>query len=386
MFSDSFARRCNLTRMRVSPMRIGGWEGHDEVVPTKEVAYGSICVGQHQQRRIYGYVVKMTEWDAILGRPWITSEDVHFNHSKDTMMIGPKRHEVPNEEAEPIQPARDVLKKKKMMPDIKLDCVQVGAAAFLYLRRQQDVKVFAISMRDIEKALKPKTHVDPREHLPKEYHQFLDVFSRDAANELPPHRKGVDHRIELDKDTTGRDAEVPWGPMYSMSREQLLVLRKTLKEHLDKGFIRVSQSPAAAPVLFVKKPGGGLRFCVDYRALNQITKKDRYPLPLIQETLTAIGKAKWFTKLDVIAAFHRIRIAEGDEWKTAFRTRYGLYEWMVTPFGLANAPSTFQKYVNWCLRDYLDEFCSAYVDDILIYTDGTRKQHQKHVEMVLGRL
>jgi hypothetical protein len=107
---------------------------------------------------------------------------------------------------------------------------------------------------------------------------------------------------------------------------------------------------------------------------------------LIQETLRSIGKAKWFTKLDVIAAFNKLRIAEGDEWKTAFRTQYGLYEWLVTPFGLANAPSTFQRYINWTLRDYLDEFCSAYVDDILIYTDGSLKQHQEHVRKVLRRL
>ena len=98
-----------------------------------------------------------------------------------------------------------------------------------------------------------------------------------------------------------------------MSRDELLVLRKTLTEYLDKGFIRVSNSPAAAPVLFVRKPGGGLRFCVDYRGLNKITRKDRYPLPLIYETLRDIGKAKWFTKVDVITAFHKIRIAKGNE-------------------------------------------------------------------------
>jgi hypothetical protein len=92
-----------------------------------------------------------------------------------------------------------------------------------------------------------------------------------------------------------------------MSRDELLVLRKTLNELLDKGFIRVSGSPTAAPVLFARKLGGGLRFCVDYRALNRLTRKDRYPLPLIQETLRNLAEAKWFTKLDVIAAFHQIR-------------------------------------------------------------------------------
>jgi hypothetical protein len=127
-----------------------------------------------------------------------------------------------------------------------------------------------------------------------------------------------------------------------MSRDELLVLWKKLTSYLERGFICVSRSSAAAPVLFAKKPGGGLRFCVDYRALNAITHNDRYPLPLIHETLQQISKAKWFTKVDVIQPFHKIRIAKGDEWKTAFRTRFGLYEWLVTPFGLANALSTFQ--------------------------------------------
>jgi hypothetical protein len=168
-----------------------------------------------------------------------------------------------------------------------------------------------------------------------------------------------------------------------MSRDELLVLRKTLTELLDKEFIRVSNSPAAAPVLFVRKPGGGLRFCCDYRALNKLTRKDRYPLPLIQETLNRIGKAKWFTKIDVIAAFHKIRVKEGDEWKTAFRTRFGLFEWLVTPFGLANAPSTFQRYINYTLQEFLDDFVSAYIDDILVFTDGTCQQHREHVRKVL---
>ncbi|KAI3122130.1 hypothetical protein CBS147326_8957 [Penicillium roqueforti] len=133
----------------------------------------------------------------------------------------------------------------------------------------------------------------------------------------------------------------PYGPLYGMNREELLVLRKTLTDLLGRNFIRVSKSPAAVPVLLVRKLGGGIRFCVDYRGLNEITIKDRYPLPLIKETLRNMSQAKWFTKLDVIAAFHKIRIELGEEWKTAFRTRYGLFEWLVTPFGLTGVPATF---------------------------------------------
>jgi hypothetical protein len=123
-----------------------------------------------------------------------------------------------------------------------------------------------------------------------------------------------------------------------MSRNELLVLQKELTSHLEGGSIRVSRTSAAAPVLFAKKPGVGLHFCVDYQVLNAIIQKDQYPLLLIHETLQQISEAKWFTKVDIIQAFHKIRIAKGDEWKTAFRTRFGLYEWLVTPFDLAKCP------------------------------------------------
>ena len=167
-----------------------------------------------------------------------------------------------------------------------------------------------------------KAYNDPREKLLSHYHEFLDVFNRKESDHLLLYwGPKVDYRIELDPGT-----EPPWGPLYNISRDELLVLRKTLTDLLNKGFIRVSNSPAAALVLFIKKLGGGLRFYIDYRGLNKISRKDRYPLPRINETFERISRAKWFTKLDVIAAFHKIRIREGDEWLTAFRTRYGLFE------------------------------------------------------------
>lgn len=110
-----------------------------------------------------------------------------------------------------------------------------------------------------------------------------------------------------------------------MSQDELKYLKKYLEEHLDKGFIRASFSPAASPVLFARKPGGGLQFCVDYRQLNAMTIKNQYPLPLIKETLERICKAKIYSKINIIAAFNYLRMQQGEEWKTAFRTRYGLY-------------------------------------------------------------
>jgi hypothetical protein len=126
-----------------------------------------------------------------------------------------------------------------------------------------------------------------------------------------------------------------------MLKEELLVLRKSLDDLLQKGYIRATNSEAAAPVLFIRKPGGGLRFCCDYRVLNVIIKQDRYLLPLIPETLRNLIGAKWLTKVDVVSAFHQIRIAKGEEFKTAFRTRFRSFEWLVYPFGLSGAPITF---------------------------------------------
>ncbi|KAM4061686.1 reverse transcriptase (RNA-dependent DNA polymerase) [Hirsutella rhossiliensis] len=183
--------------------------------------------------------------------------------------------------------------------------------------------------------------------LPPQYHKWSRAFSQQLADQLPPHRPAL-----------------PWGPLYSMSREELLVLRKTLTELLDKGFIRVSSSPAAAPVLM----------------------RDRYPLPLLSETLRTIAKARWFTKVDVIAAFHKIRVAPGDEEKTTFRTRYGSFEWLVVPFGLTGAPAAFQRYINSALQDYLDDFVSAYIDDVLIFSSGSLQDHRDKVGKVLQRL
>jgi len=152
------------------------------------------------------------------------------------------------------------------------------------------------------------------------------------------------------------------------------------------GKIKRSTSSAGSPILFVPKPHGrGLRLCVDYRALNRITIPNGYPLPLMQELQDRVQGAQWFTKMDLKNGFHLICIKEGDEWKTAFRTRYGLFEFQVMPIGLTNAPSTFQDMMNHVLSDMLDVGVRAYMDDILVYAD-TEEGHDRTVKEVLKRL
>jgi len=154
---------------------------------------------------------------------------------------------------------------------------------------------------------------------------FTGVFDPDKASELPD-LGGVEHSIDT-------DGTVPYGPLYNLSETQLEALRLYLRDALRKRWIRPSTSPAGAPILFVPKKDGGLRLCVDYRGLNKVTIKNRHPLPLIDETLDRLQGAKIFTKLDLKDAYHRVRIREGHEWKTAFRTRYGHFEYLVMPLG-----------------------------------------------------
>ena len=221
---------------------------------------------------------------------------------------------------------------------------------------------------------------DPLTQVPLEFRQYLRIMGKEAANAHPEHRP-YDCRIDLKEGSTA-----PWGPIYPLSEVELQTLREWLKEMERTGKIKRSTSVAGSPILFVPKPNGrGLRLCVDYQGLNSVTIPNHYPLPLMQELQDRVQGAQWFTKMDLNNGFNLIRIQEGDEWKTAFRTRYGLYEFQVIPFGLTNAPSTCQDMINHVLSDLLDMGVLAYMDDILIYAK-TREEHDRLVKDVLQRL
>jgi hypothetical protein len=215
--------------------------------------------------------------------------------------------------------------------------------------------------------------------VPPEYHEFADIFDKGKASQLPPHRP-YDLKIDLEDGATP-----PLGTIYSLSPIELEALRKFLDENISSGLLRSSSSPHGAPVLFVKKKDGSLRLCVDFRGLNQITKKDRYPLPLIADLLDSPSRAKVYTKIDLRSAYHLVWIAEGDEWKTAFQTRYGSYEWLVMPEGLTNAPAAFQCFVNSIFSNMLDICVIVYLDNILIYSQDLAS-HKQHIREVLKQL
>jgi hypothetical protein len=208
---------------------------------------------------------------------------------------------------------------------------------------------------------------------------YKDVFPDALPDGLPPSRE-VDHKIELIPGSSP-----PSRPTIRLSATELAELKMQLTELQAAGFIRPSKSPFGAPILFVKKKDGTMRMCVDYRALNRITVKNSYPLPRVDELFDRLQGAQYFSKIDLRSGYHQIRIAPEDVPKTAFRTRYGHYEFMVLPFGLTNAPATFMHLMHQALRPFLDECALVFLDDILIYS-RTKEEHEQHVRRVLDAL
>lgn len=205
--------------------------------------------------------------------------------------------------------------------------------------------------------------------------EFVDVFPEELPG-LPPERE-VEFCIDLIPDT--RPISIP---PYRMAPAELKELKDQLEDLLDKGFIRPSVSPWGAPVLFVKKKDGSLRLCIDYRQLNKVTVKNKYPLPRIDDLFDQLQGAQCFSKIDLRSGYHQLRIRNEDIPKTAFRTRYGHYEFLVMSFGLTNAPAAFMDLMNRVFKPYLDKFVVVFIDDILIYSKS-REEHEQHLKIVL---
>jgi hypothetical protein len=371
---------------------------------------------------LVAFVTKLGHYSLVLGIPWMRKHDVTIRFASDTVIfdspscLGHRQDPVvvkgvdveslemesvpvpplvpvsPSAPVSPSGPVSPTSPVSPLSPQLDTPVAQppniavISAASFRSLtknhsQRYGPIHAFSLSMYEINKALERKSieQGDLKSLIPAEFQKFLPLFDKVIADRLPPHRT-YDHKIPL-KD----GFEPPFGPLYSLSRPELEALKVFLEENLEKGFIRQSSSPAGAPILFVKKGDGSLRLVTDYRGLNEGTIKNIYPLPLVRETLMRLSKATYSTKLDVRGAYNLIRMADGEEWKTAFRMRYGLFESLVMPFGLTNAPADFQRFINDVLSPFLDIFATAYLDNILIYSDNL-EEHREHVRQVLEKL
>lgn len=317
------------------------------------------------------FVTKLGSYPLVLGIPWLQLHDATLRFKDNSILFNSDYCKDKCHLSKEIAPVKGITPPRRFH--------LVSSAALCRFARRDKLQIFSTTIEELDQAIENTAKTDWKTKVPIRYKRYYHMMDEEFANEMPP-RRPYDHKIPLKEGT-----EPPFGPLYGMSREELIVLRKYIQDNLEKGTIRASSSPAGAPVLFVKKADGTLRLCVDYRGLNELTVKNRYPLPLIRETLDRLSKAQWYTKLDLRQGYNQIRMAEGEEWKTAFRTRYGHFEYTVMPFGLTNAPATFQHFINDCVREYLDIFCTAYLDDILIYSDSL-EEHQVHVEKVLEAL
>lgn len=306
---------------------------------------------EHQVERLVIDATNIGKSDIILGLPWLRKNNPHIDWKTMTITLPKPRYS-------------DQGELRFAVPTVKS------------LQRMKPTDVEVVCCYRLGRELEDK----PTLVIPPEYKEFTELFEEEMPEESLPPYGPQDHEIVLKPGTHPKKFGI-----YPLNQKQRDALHDYIKDCLAKGWIRESKSPAGYPVFYVPKPDGSLRLCVDFRQLNEITVKNAYTLPLIQELRDRLQGAKYFTKFDIPAAFHRIRIKEGDEWKTAFRTHLGHYEYLVMPFGLTNAPATFQAYINNVLREYIDVFVCVYIDDILIYS-RTLEQHVEHVRKVLRAL
>jgi hypothetical protein len=270
--------------------------------------------------------------------------------------------------------------KDKKLSEINIAMIE--ASEFNMMSKRKNVNLFSVILRNVEKHLEKhsKSNIVIKDVFSSEYHEFLDVFDKKAFNTLISHRS-YDHKIVLK-----RNVILDYTSLYKMFEEELKIVKKYLEDNLKKRFIVASRSFFASSVMFMKKTNESLRFCVDYRKLNQLIKKNRYSLSLIEETLAHLSKIKYFIKLDIRQTFHRIRIIDVEfEDLITFKIRFDVYKYRVLSFELCNEFVTYQHYMNDVFFDYFDEFVSIYIDDILIY-NNSKVEHTEHVKKVLQRL
>jgi hypothetical protein len=319
------------------------------------------------------YVTSLGPEKVILGLPWLRHRNPTINWQEGTMHLGTDQGMSPEPlEIELTRIAANRMERRRLLSEKVMDTIQdeiFCLAGFTY------------SQQIAEKANRAKGIRMFEEMVPEPYRDFAKVFSEEESHRLPKHQPW-DHAIDLEPDAT-----LHWKvKLYPMSPAEQVELDKWLEENLAKGYLRPSKSPMASPVFFIKKKDGKLRLVQDYRRLNKITIKNRYPLPLAADIVNRLTGAQLFTKFDVRWGYHNIRIKSGDEWKAAIITNWMEVEPTVMRFGMTNSPATFQSLMNSVFADLIATgVIAVYMDDILIYTP-TLAEHRKIVCEVLQRL
>jgi hypothetical protein len=283
-------------------------------------------------------------------------------------------------DSELIKIESEIFNSKEKLSEVNIAMIE--ASAFNMMSKRKNVNLFSIILKNVEKHLEKhnKSNTVIKDVFSFEYHEFLDVFDKKAFNTFASHRF-YDHKIVLKKNVI-----FDYTSLYKMFEKELKIVKKYLENNLKKRFIVANRFFFASSVMFMKKTDESLRFCVDYKKLNQLIKKNKYSLSLIEKTLTHLSKTKYFIKLNIRQIFHRIRITDVEfEDLITFRIKFDVYKYRILSFELCNESVTYQHYMNDVFFDYLDEFVSIYINDILIY-NNSKVEHTEHVKKMLQRL
>ena len=354
---------------------------NDEMI-IEEIIPLTMTLQQHHEELTLD-IVRMASHDIVLGMPWLKMHNPNVDWETRVLtfercdcvidiQLTHRQRSMINE-----QTSRESIVKSELINANKnIDEQMFDFTNIVKGQASHEVKINKGSYAPFEISNKSRSR-NALTRILDEYKQWKHLFLKEITTKALFKHQTWDHEIILESSKT-----FTFELIYALFEKELKTLREYLDENLKKEFIQKSKSSTRYSILFVLKKDETFRLCVDYRKLNEIIVKNRYSLPNINELQDRLARAIYFTKLNLRGAYNLIRMRAGEEWKTAFRTRYGHYEYMVMPFGLTNASATYQEMINDALREHLNVFVIAYLDDILIYSK-TLNEHKQHVRAML---
>jgi hypothetical protein len=349
-----------------SPYRVSWLQKGHQVTVTKQCLV-EFNIGGYNDK-ILCDVIPMDVCHLLLGRPWKYDMNVIHDGRMNTYTLEK------NGRTHMLLPIKD----KEVKPEVSNTLLLMSGKELLTEVKKKEEPQFIVVRKS--KIVLTNTRVDD---LPEEVHELLGEFVDIVVDKLPhslPPIRSVSHHIDLIP-----GASLPNNVAYRLTLQENEDVKIQVQDLLDKGLVRESLSPCVVPTVLSPNKDRGWTMCTDSRAINKITIRYRFPLPRMDDLMDLLSGEKLFSKIDLKSGYHQIHMREGDEWKTAFKTNEGLYEWLVMPFGLTNVPSTFMRLMNEFLREFIEKFVILYLDDILVFSKIVAK-HLKHLATMMQRL